>query len=92
MTNNNNTKKVNSPKFGNEAIISTRNGTEGSNFHVRYTMTAPLLKYLAIGLFALLLVTARRCSPNLVLKDLFKCKACNIYCMIYSISGRKRWT
>ena len=42
-----NTKRVNSAKFGNEAhfmsfaaIIATRNGTEGPNFHIRNTMTA----------------------------------------------------
>ena len=39
--------RVDSTKFGNEAhfmsfaaIIATRNGTEGSNFHIRNTMTA----------------------------------------------------
>ena len=35
---------MDSAKFGNEAsfaaIIATRNGTEGSNFHIRNTMTA----------------------------------------------------
>ena len=42
-----NAKRVDSAKFGNEAhfmsfaaIIATRNGTEGSNFHIRNTMTA----------------------------------------------------
>ena len=42
-----NTKRVDSAKFGSEAhfmsfaaIIVTRNGTEGSNFHIRNTMTA----------------------------------------------------
>ena len=42
-----NAKRVDSTKFGNEAhfmsfaaIIATRNGTEGSNFHIRNTMTA----------------------------------------------------
>ena len=39
--------RVDSTKFGNEAhfmsfaaIIATRNGTEGLNFHIRNTMTA----------------------------------------------------
>ena len=42
-----NAKRMDSAKFGNEAhfmsfaaIIATRNGTEGSNFHIRNTMTA----------------------------------------------------
>ena len=48
-----NTKRVNSAKFGNEAhfmsfaaIIATRNGTEGPNFHIRNTMTAIVARYL----------------------------------------------
>ena len=42
-----NAQRVDSAKFGNEAhfmsfaaIIATRNGAEGSNFHIRNTMTA----------------------------------------------------
>ena len=55
-----NAKKVNGAKFGNEAhfvsfaaIIATRNGTEGSNFHIRNTV---IVKVSAKGWFASLLV------------------------------------
>ena len=76
-------KRVNSAKF--EAyfmtfatIITTRNGIEGSNYHIRNTMM-PLLKCLATGCFAQWLVTAQRCSPNLGLGFQFlQYKACYI--------------
>ncbi len=50
-----NTKGVYGSKFGNEthflsfaAIVATRNGTEGSNFHVRNAMTARIQMLAAV--------------------------------------------
>ena len=48
-------------------IVACRNETRGSNFHI---MLDPVLKCLATGWLASLPMTARRWSPNLVLKGL----------------------
>jgi hypothetical protein len=68
--------EVDSSMFGNEmhfisfvAILSSRNGTEGT-LSVSETLSMPVLKCLATGWLASLPMAARRCSPNFVLKDL----------------------
>ena len=69
--------KVDSTKFGNEAhfmsfaaIIATRKGTEGSNFHIRNTMTA-IVEVSGNRLVCIVACDrATQCSPNLVLKHL----------------------
>lgn len=63
---------MNITKFGNKkqfmttGMFLTRNGTDGSNFHIQ-NLWQSALKCLAMGWLTLLL-TARR--PNLVLKNL----------------------
>jgi hypothetical protein len=67
---------VDSSMFGNEmhfisfvAILSSRNGTEGT-ISISETLSMPVLKCLATGWLAPLPMAARRCSPKFVLKDL----------------------
>ena len=67
---------MDSAKFGNEAhfmsfaaIIATRNGTDGSNFHIRNTMTA-IVEVSGNRLVCIVACDRATVLPNLVLKHL----------------------
>ena len=76
------------------AIIATRNGTDGSNFHVWNTIWFGLLRCLATGWLASLPMAAYQCSPNFALKvfQFLRYKACHIYCLRYSTRNGRRCT